>query len=97
MPQSAINLRCYLPEYLPSHSTVLPAPGHYGLKLSLLALYNGDIFIAKRLHRRLSQPLLLYGHDRDHVTKRIEVYCAHMTPAVACAYPVLRLPEWPLG
>ena len=23
---------------------------------------------------------LLYGHDRDHVTKRIEVYCAHVTP-----------------
>ena len=27
------------------------------------------------------------------MTKRIEVYCAHVTPALARAYPVLRLPE----
>ena len=95
MPLSVINLRShegYLPEYLPSRSTVL-APGHYGLKSSLLASYNGDIFIAKCLQPTSAFVQLLYGHDRDHVTKRIEVYCAHVTPAVARAYPVLRLPE----
>ena len=70
MPQSVINLRShegYLPEYLPSRSTVLLAPGHYGLKSSLLASYNGDIFIAKRLHRRLSQPLPLYSYYTEEV------------------------------
>ena len=31
------------------------------------------------------------------MTKRIEVYCAHVTPAVARACPVLRLPEMVLA
>ena len=55
----------YLPEYLPSRLTALLAPGlrsSYGLKSTLLALCNRDIFVAKRLHRCLSdpQPLCTY-------------------------------------
>ena len=43
-----------LPEYLPSRTTVL-APGQFALKWSLLALYTGDTFSAKRFHNRLNQ------------------------------------------
>ena len=37
--------------------------GSMALKLSLLALYNGDISSAKRLHRHLSYPLSLYSYS----------------------------------
>ena len=66
----------------------LSAPGPFNLKSLLLALYDGDILSAKRFHRRLSYLLPLYsyyyGHDRSHVTKRIQIYSAYVIQLQPC-------------